>query len=262
MTTQKTKVFWSQEEKARLCEEAGRLLYTLQASSKLMALEQAQANVLPAERHRKIVTIASIPWFTEGVQRELEKCRREVQAESASPETPPALPATLAQMYPQLRQLLVSELAALVSDVLKEIEWPTQAQGLLQVLQLGATRQTPPTREGAAAESPSIPTALGHSKRTSVLVVGLRGGQMDEVKRAFDSRLDLRFFGADESKDKLRSMSEQVDLAVAMTDFISHSHEDIMLKKARKYIRSAGGMTRLKELLSTFVPQQPEAQAA
>ena len=84
----------------------------------------------------------------------------------------------------------------------------------------------------------------------SVLVVGLKGNQPEHIKADFAGKLDLRFCGADQSKDQLRSMASAADVTVAVTDFISHSHEDIIKARAPRFIRCAGGMTHLKQELA------------
>lgn len=249
----KHKIFWSDEEKALLCSEAARQLYSLNASSKLAALNQAQEAKLPSHRRRSIVALTSLTWFTEGIQRELDALRAAVLQEAATPPTPVHPdPQTmgLEQLYPLLRRRLVSELASFISDVLQEVKWPAAMQQPETAAVVGTsllrTVLSPPPA------GPRLP---------SVLVVGLRGGQMEEVRRDFSKRLDLRFFGSDENKEKLRSMCEQTDVSIAMTDFISHSHEDILSKRAKRYVRSAGGLTRLKDVLRS-IETEPVLAAA
>lgn len=249
----KTKIFWSVQEKSMLCAEATRRLYSLEASSKLIALNQAQTHLLPESRRRKLLALTGMDWFATGVSTELAILKSAIQIEAAASASPAASqvePLALAfeHLYPVLRERIVSEIASLISDVLQQVQWPSG-------LSLGAQKPPAPAPAAAAATP-------GFSKLPSVLVVGLRGGQMEEVRRDCGKRLDVRFVGADESKDKLRAMCEQTDYAVAMTDFISHSHEDILAKRAKEYIKSSGGLTRLKELLHDLEPSRELTRAS
>ena len=258
----KPKVFWTEDEKRNLCAEAAALIFGLHASRKLDALAKAQDNVLPAERRRRLLALTGMDWFSQGVDAELEALR---QAASRPAEPPPPLhPApeslTLAQMYPLLRARLVSGLADFITDVLKEVKWPEQVTGSGAAEKVGGAlirSLTAPDRAGAAGAPPNAtPRRL-----SSVLVVGLKGGQVEEIRREFDTVLDVRFFGSDENKDKLRTMCERVDHSVALTGFISHAHEEILSRRAKQYIRCAGGITRLKATLRQLV-SGPVAEAA
>lgn len=253
----KTKVFWSADEKALLCREAARLLYTLTATGRLAALKQAQ-EVLPENRRRRIITLTGLDWFVEGVQLALEDLRSSV-AEDVSQPPPPTLDTlSLDELYPLVRKRLVTELASFLTDVLNEVQWPSGMPAPAAEVSSAGGALIRNVLKGIGIPEPSPRPTV---KIRSVLVVGLRGGQMEEIRRECGKRLDLRFVGADESKDRLKSMAEQADCAVAMTDFISHSHEDILTKRARKYVRSSGGLTRLKELLHGL-ETSPELAAA
>ena len=84
----------------------------------------------------------------------------------------------------------------------------------------------------------------------SVLVVGLKGDQPDHIRAEFAEKLDLRFCSSDQSKDQLRAMTSAADVTVVVTDFVSHSHEDIIKARSNRFIKSAGGITRLKQELA------------
>ncbi len=246
-TSRKVKVHWSQEEKTMLCREAAELIHSRTQSSRLAALNQAQLG-LPEARRRTILTLGdSVAWYTEGLQLELKALDAEERARiAAEAMAPPDLSSLrLDALYPLVRQRLVTELAGFLTDVLSAVQWP---EALSKEAAAAAVGSALLGRVAATAAAPATPTVS--PKRCSVLIVGLRGGQMEEIRKAEGNRLDLRFFGSDESHEKLRFMSEQVDFVLAMTDFISHSHEAVLLKrKSHRYVRVAGGMTRLKTAL-------------
>ena len=294
MTTKPaTRIYWSTEERQSLCETAARLMLDLRASRKLDALLQAQEAVLPKERQRKLVALSGLDWFVAGLDEALERIRDERKATQAntsqvseqvvptSEPSPPAdagpsaapagLPELFGQMWPVLRQRLVSELASMVTDVLRQVEWPasstTQAtqSGLPEAARLTVDAALSRLRQVSsepAASAPHGASAQYAPRKTSVLIVGLRGGQMEEVRRDFGSLLDLRFFRSEENKDRLRSMCEQAEVSVGMTDFINHSHDDILYSRSRRYIRSSGGITRLKAVLQDVVTRSEDEQEA
>jgi hypothetical protein len=244
MNGKTTKVFWNLQEKRQLCQASALLMLDLQASSKLDALHQAQQAVLPPERHRDLKTLQGCEWFLDGVEQEIDRLRLERKARP--PENSAVLASlddmSLAQLWPLLRKRLVTEAASFLSDVLKEVKWPEQVTPEIAEATMDAV-------VSRVRHLPFLVSDAPKSAKPSALIVGLRGGQLEEIRRDFGEQFDLRFFTVDENKDKLRHMCEQVDHAIAVTDFISHSHEDIMKSRSRHYVRSNGGITRLKEVL-------------
>lgn len=128
------------------------------------------------------------------------------------------------------------------------------------------TLMQPPMADACESATPEpIPTAALQYATTpaktkpgqSVLVVGLKGNQPEHIKADFAGKLDLRFCSADQSKDQLRSMASAADVTVAVTDFISHSHEDIIKARAPRFIRCAGGITHLKQELARLSSASP-----
>ena len=45
-------------------------------------------------------------------------------------------------------------------------------------------------------------------------------------------------------------MTEKAETTIVMTDFISHSHEDIVKARSSNYIPRSGGMTQLRSTLA------------
>ena len=265
------RVHWKDEEQKAICKEAARLLLDLQASSPRDAMEKAQLIALPPERRRKVAAMSSLAaWYPDGLQkarlavlRERERetkaaidtARKQEQQSPAAAPTPvvevapttalapvvPASPLALLGDWSRLREHLVQEIANIVAEGIH--------RGLASV-QLAPPQQQ--ASEPAPRHVPFVAAAADAVKERppSILVVGLRGGQAPQIKAEFGDKLDLRFCTSDQSKDQLRSMTEQADTTIAITDFLSHSHTDIIKARSKRYVESAGGMTHLRQELA------------
>lgn len=268
------KVHWTSQEKELLCAVSAQLLTDLQANGPHDALEKAVAT-LPVDRQRQIPSMTLVAdWYFEGLQTardRIQKTRDETAlrasraaevaaqeaAEAHTPAPEPAVPAVQAAQppmglaiasifnmtWPTIREYLVQEIADLVAEGVR--------RGLANV------QLTPPASvEDAATPHPHVPFAASLApkpKLLSVLVAGLKGAQVPQIKADFGSRLDLRFVAVDESKDQLRAMTERADMTIAVVDFLSHSHTDIIKARSPKCVELHGGMTRLREQLAQLV---------
>jgi hypothetical protein len=277
-------IYWTRDEKAAIANKAGQLLVSLEASGPRDALLKAQKLVLPANRQRDIAAMTMVKdWFPDALQqarvvaqRERDeaiiKAQAEAAAAAAAPAAEPAAPAAEpdqaptaapvaalapspiagpvasifnSSMWLNLRSQLVNEIAGIVSEgVLRGLE----------AVKLGGA-QPAQAPQGVSEEStmrPHVPFVRESRppKNPSVLVVGLKGGQVPLIEADFGAKLDLRFCGAHESKDQLRSMVDKADTTVAFVDFLSHSHTDIIKARTHHYVESHGGMTSLREKLA------------
>lgn len=275
----KPKVFWKDTEKQDLCTEAARLLADLRVGSARDALMRAQMHVLPPERRRPIKTMTSVAdWYPVRLQAASTALRHKREAEQAAAEAPqvntpqaepaPAVPSTpepvpaaaapVAAMVvepaapPALASMLGRPWALLREHLVQEVA-DIVAEGILRGLE--SVRLSAPQQQTEQQEQPPrahVPYVFEPAKQRppSVLVVGLKGAQMSEIEADFTGKLDLRFCGADKSKDQLRAMTEQAETTVAFVDFLSHSHTDIIKARAKHYIESRGGMTTLRQQLA------------
>lgn len=156
--------------------------------------------------------------------------------------TPAAVSDGVASAYMNLRGMLVDELASVFLEaMLKAI-----GSGLLTH---GETPQVQVSESHGIQRLRIAPKV----RKPSVLIVGVldkKGGGKDMLEREYGDRFDLRFIGAQENKDQLRSMTEKADTTVLLTDSISHSHQDIVKARAVKYVFCPGGMTSLRQTLN------------
>lgn len=250
----------------------------------------ARAAALPPERQtpKPALALSSYPWFTEAMRKRLVagevplKSRPRMPRPKVVPVPPllasipqpvlpepapaapapapvqaPAIPAPSVGPTPSLTSLLLSQWAPLRERLVEEV-----ASIVTEGLALALTRAAKVSDVAQPAEGAAVAVALSgivsekkapESAKQSVLVVGLKGSQVTEIERSFSKCLDLRFCSSDQSKDQLRRMSATADVVVGFTDFLSHSHEDIVKARAAHYIRSGGGMTSLKATLGKLI---------
>lgn len=281
------RVHWKDDEKRALCFEAAKLLHGLEANGPRDALMKAQLIALPPERRRKLPTMTDVAgWYPAGLMEASQALRKAKEAAAATAEpvqaTAEAIPAPtpqapapeaietvqaaveLAPPSPStpLTSMLGSPWAALREHLVMEVA-SIVAEGILRGLEsvnftapkTSEQAQTPPVPHVPFVREPAKP------RLPSVLVVGLRGGQAPQIEADFAGKLDLRFCSSDKSKDQLRSMTEQADTTVAVTDFLSHSHTDIIKARSKHYIESAGGMTSLRQQLARIAGLHLNGQA-
>ena len=166
----------------------------------------------------------------------------DVETANTGRDNPAPAPANrLGEAFVNLRALLVDELASIFVEAgLKAIGSSHFGEQYVQL--------TKPTEEvpGRVVFKRSV----GAPRKPDILVVGLKGGQKTEIQRDYGAHFDLRFIGSDESKDQLRSMTEKASTTIVMTDFIGHSHEDIVKARSSHYLRQSGVITQLRETLA------------
>lgn len=283
----RARVVWREDEKRLLCATAAQLLLELKANGARDALEKAQMIALSAKRQRKIYTMTSVDdWYPEGLKKARAKLVRieqqnalaEVNAkiseaaaaaqesapaavEPAAAPAAPAAPLALAPVnaglasvfaggWAHIREHLVQEIANVVAE---GIHRGLASVQLAPPQQQGAETQIESRQVEARAHVPFVVDPNPKQRHPSILVVGLKGGNVQQIKEDFGSKLDLRFCDVDRSKDELRSMTEKADATVAVVGFLPHSYTDIIKARSRHYIESSGGMTNLRHELSRLV---------
>lgn len=115
---------------------------------------------------------------------------------------------------------------------------------------------------GHPAAKPAVPDVFSTSfsaldsgpRKPKVLVAGLLPAQANEISSEFDKLVELRFWHTDESKDKLRTLAKNCNLAVGVTNFLSHPADASLQSLAPTYVRHTGGITRLKDTIREALP--------
>jgi hypothetical protein len=218
------RVSWTHQEQQLLLDASARAISEGYVGTRLRAINQAQLEVLPENRRRKLAAITQLPWFEDGLKEALER-RRKLETELERPQEADPPPAPTPSPG-RLQEALQGFFQALRDEVLEEVQSILEAR-LGEALTMVPKKQT----------------------KTSVLIVGLKGGQMEEIKRDFDGKFDLRFIGSAENKHQLRAMVTAANVTLGVTNFMNHAGESIIKDRSARYIPVDGGITRLKDAL-------------
>ena len=271
----RTKIFWRPDELELLAKEIDRLVLVVGGFSKMQALALAQES-LPEDRRRTIVHWSTVAPRLDPVLQACREARQRAQAQTdqAQQQGNEAAAAAAATKHEEWLRTTTDLLAPLVAQLLGH---PTVQAQLARALTstLGALPAT--TASPSSDDAPAASETAGHGggslvklqapARTErpqlrrVLVAGLLPAQAEEVSQEFKGRLDLRFWGSNESHDLLRSAVRQCDVAIGMTDFMSHPADACMKSLAARYVRHSGGIKRLKDVLQgqTAIPLNAES---
>jgi hypothetical protein len=93
--------------------------------------------------------------------------------------------------------------------------------------------------------------AKASPRKPTVLIAGLLPMQAGLISSEFSEVFDLRFFDSEGSLQKLKSMSK-VDHAFTFTSKISHAVEEVIRATGTPVQRCSGGMTMLREKLTSL----------
>lgn len=279
-----TRIHWKPEEREALADRAAIAMRNGQAKKPVEALRLAQ-EVLAEDRRREIAGVGNTTeaWFPPMLAAALRKLQKREIEEAAKPAAPPpapavqevaaepsealeaitppkhlngtavepangfagAVPPAMGQALLNLRGMLVDELASVFLEaMLKAIGSGLLTHGETPQVQVDQAHGVQRLRIAPKVHKPSI------------LIVGVRnknGGHKEVIEREYGDRFDLRFIGADESKDQLRSMTEQADTTVVLTGSISHNFTDIVKARSPKYVFSDGtSLSALRQTLTNL----------
>lgn len=198
-TKSRTKIFWTGLEELSVAKEAATIVQREPGVSMKDALTRAQS-VLPEYRRRQLYSsaVAQLSKLT----REVISKRQEQHKEAT--ELPPALPEPTPDS-------IIEELAETIGQAFAEL--------FSQALRASVTRTK------AIIDSPNIPPPRKRLQRLTI--VGLLPAQKNAILAEFGNTFDLRFW-KDESPHTLKSLTRSSDAVIAMKDWISHGHQDLI----------------------------------
>lgn len=87
-------------------------------------------------------------------------------------------------------------------------------------------------------------------KKPRVLILGVLGEQEQMIRNEYKHKFDLKFISGDASSGSVKHKAESVDFIVA-TRFVGNTVEG-MFRKDPRYVRIDGGMTTLRNKLSSL----------
>jgi len=168
-------------------------------------------------------------------------------------EPPPTIQETTPQISATLNTL-VSSIASVISDAIMaqiHVNLATKTADLAeQVKEDVRTNIDTPTPEALAARvaHAATPPKL---RLKSVLIIGLLPAQAGQISQDFSDCFDLRFW-KDESMEMLKHACRGADYVISFTSKTGHSAEEMIKSQHVKIIRTPGGMTQLKNKLTSL----------
>lgn len=216
------KIRWSFEERTLLQKRVNELYAENSNWEMFAALKEAQKS-LPAERRRDLNSISQAPWIIKPVIQ--PKVIRPIKEEL--PQLEPTPPKSIEV---QLKELLVEYVSGIVTEVLTQVR--------KEVIST------------AIEKTPKSPISIELPSKKKVYVYGLLPSQSNEIRKAFDNLLELRF-GKDESPIKIKSGCQWADSVFLMTKFIPHD-EYYTIKNYSNVKHINGGVSELKVELEDY----------
>lgn len=120
--------------------------------------------------------------------------------------------------------------------------------------------RTKPREKTKAAPIPE-PAKVAEGRNRKALVVGLHSNKQEFIRREFRDCFELRLY----TPDQMRAIQECVksgDLAFLMADFISHKHQDILQNAGAEVVVVHGGISSLREAMTTAYVGNEDKKAA
>lgn len=115
---------------------------------------------------------------------------------------------------------------------------------------LGYAKQQSTQTAQTTITTSEAPNTSGKKRLPRVTVVGLLPGQARMIEGEFSRSLDLHFVSSDESNSaRILSLASTSTRMLAMTNFISHQHEDAIKRGGGNLERISGGMSTLRAAL-------------
>lgn len=253
--TAKSKIFWTTEEKLALAKRTEQLFFGVGGYSKMQALDKAQAESLPAERCRKVefwstLSKALDPLIEAAhVQRLREqKLQESFEAPPSAAEPSPALGQNESRATPSFEAWLSQGIDFLAPLVAQMIRHPlVRAELDDYAAHRSAQQALTPLEPALSSWRPA--SSEPSSGKPRILVAGLLASQAGEVSKELADKVELKFWSTDESKEMLRILAKNCQVAVGVTNFISHSADSSLKSLAPKYVRYTGGVSKLKDKL-------------
>lgn len=123
----------------------------------------------------------------------------------------------------------------------------------LRVAAQSAATPVVPTPSNSPRLFTKVPDPTPVKPKAKICIVGLLATQQQMIAKEFDECFELRMFHTDDAKGPaLTSAAENCDCVLLMTNFINHAVEDRVKAAGGKYEHVRGGMTTLRDRLTTL----------
>lgn len=250
------RIKWDDNEKKDLCENVARRIMIRPDITLLTHVSNAQTEILPSNRRRKILSITSIPWLIKGMkeyygnfQNNLTKKENHIQE-------------TCQQEIERLIQKMTYEKEEAVSQAIKNLT----IEDLITNFLLKLKEEKEQTRKTLFEIQSKLDTLLSKPQSSSVslssiaeskkvTIIGLIANQQNVIENKYKSVLKLRFIPANQSK---KTFPKDCDAIIVMTKFTGHDwiNSANCQKDKSKIIMCGGGISSLNEHLDKIIKGQ------
>jgi hypothetical protein len=244
----KDRVEWTSDEIDKMAAIVAQMRIKDPFSSAHVLVHKAMQQ-LPEHRRRTLQTVKQVPKLVQEIKRYMQNLGDLAEKGALPPPPPPEPPPPppkaeeIVAAWPT-DQLLLAVFARLGGEV-------SRLHGRLGSLEDQMKRLMVPAivPSGVNGTVPT-PELQRHQIIPRIAIVGLLGGQQQEIGKEFATRIDLRFLNKDQSQPKF----PQCDYIVLVTKFISHYWDNAAMSTLPKdrVIRHRGGMKELAGLLHTL----------
>lgn len=223
------RIVWSKDEQSKLQREMVNLLLEEPNLSTRDVLSRCQL-ILPIERRREVTYNMVFNYKYKVAKAETEANHRRIRKVELTPQPEPVKPKDISTA--DLIDQLMRRFASMVADEVLRKNPPA------------FHLSTKPKEEVVHAEAPPI-TKPEVWKETGILVIGLNGHQMSQIRTRFPKR-DIMFISAEEARTR---NPVKRDRTILMTKFISHCVQD-KYRHAPNLTYCNGGITDLTSILN------------
>lgn len=235
------KIKWTKEEIERIVFHAAYELRNENNPNIFLQIKKSQKSVLPPERQRNLKSADKVKAVIEMVYTKLYELSEVKSKESTSetPIVPPNIEAMVENAVMKMLPSIMQGVKAAVEESLNKNYYDT----VRSLATMFAEKQK---------ESPVL-VDNEPQKKPNVLVVGLLPNQENEVKKSFDSKINLRFVNScGQNLHHLQDMAKYVDHIIVDTKFVSHSHTEC-LKGLKNVIMAHGGLSKIRSTLMGLI---------
>jgi hypothetical protein len=207
------RITWKPDQRLQVAKRSHQLITDpLFTGSRLEAVRQAQAELLPREVHRDLTNIQMVSKW-------IEPLWAEMNAHKSGPA--PAIQPVVdhrAEAHYQAKQLALSELSThdLLSEYMRRITDLTSERRIRTIVQeqvqVELERAIPGWKPTSYIEEPEVAEKV--ADKPHVLILGLMEDQKQIIENKYRGKLDLHFRAGSEGAKHVKSMTGTMDLTI------------------------------------------------
>lgn len=206
------RINWKPEQRLQVAKRSHQLITDpLFTGSRLDAVRQAQAELLPRDLHRDLGTIQIVSKWIEPLWAEMN-----AQKSGPAPAIQPIVDHR-AEAHYQAKQLVLSELSTedLLSEFMRRITDLTSERRIRTLVQeqvqVELERSIPGWKPVTYIEEPE---EVKVEAKPHVLILGLMEDQKQIIENKYRGKLDMHFRAGSEGSKYVKSMTDNMDLTI------------------------------------------------